>query len=221
MMTDTFHAGRHLGAKCLCCNKMTSSRVTHYPYAEDPFQRVKCSSMSHHINPHERCIEYYCNAGLAKPKSKGSTSKTVPRWFGMPKKLAYERSADQFLSLSCFQRHPNGYFVPHSRVASKKIWLFLASTSIHYVYLLVLLLLLRQFRLFIILFSLFRFHYFSKSIHRQLNIPQHCKDRISFFNPPPDDQNKENTEDTVMATTPSPQKMPALVSLVCSDIQHC
>ena len=30
--------------------------------------------MSRHINSHERCLKYYCNAGLAKPKSKGSTS---------------------------------------------------------------------------------------------------------------------------------------------------
>ena len=73
-MTDTFHAAQHLGVKCLCCNRMTNSTVTHYPDAEDPFQKVKCSGMSRHINSHERCLEYYRKAGLAKPKSKGSTS---------------------------------------------------------------------------------------------------------------------------------------------------
>lgn len=53
---------------------MTTSRVTRYPDAEDPFQRVKCSGMSRHINSHERCLEYYCNAGLAKSKSNCPTS---------------------------------------------------------------------------------------------------------------------------------------------------
>ena len=73
-MTDSSPAVQHLGVKCLCCNRMTNSTVTHYPDVDDPFQKVKCSGMSRHINSHERCLEYYCNAGLAKPKSNRSSS---------------------------------------------------------------------------------------------------------------------------------------------------
>lgn len=71
-MTDTLHAVEQLGVKCLCCNRMNFSTVTHYPDADDPFKKVKCSGLSRHINSCEPCLEYYCNAGLANPRTASS-----------------------------------------------------------------------------------------------------------------------------------------------------
>jgi len=52
---------------------MPTSTVTRYPDVADPFKKVKCSGLTRHINSRERCLEYYCNAGLAKPKSNRSS----------------------------------------------------------------------------------------------------------------------------------------------------